>query len=236
MALIDLKKKTRIVLDKRALPQPPRCRVGLCIDISGSMHNEYQDGLVQETVDRLLAIAGTFDDNGEMEVWTFNQGYSTPPVARAADFGSYVRKAILDNPKVDKWGGTNYAPVMNAVLDTYFRGERVVTSGGLFGLFKKTEQQAPKDTHIPALCLFITDGDNSDAAAAERILSEAQKYQIYWQLIGIGNDTDFRFIKRMADDLPNAGFCHFPNLRVSDDAIYEALLTRELCEWLRKLL
>ncbi|HPU80581.1 VWA domain-containing protein [Accumulibacter sp.] len=235
MALIDLKKKTRIVLEKRALPQPPRCRVGLCIDISGSMHNEYQDGLVQETVDRLLAIAGTFDDNGEMEVWTFNQGYSTPPVARAADFGSYVRKAILDNPKVDKWGGTNYAPVMNAVLDTYFRGERVVTSGGLFGLFKKTEQQAPKDTHIPALCLFITDGDNSDAAEAERILREAQKYQIYWQLIGIGNDTDFRFIKKMADDLPNAGFCHFPNLRISDDAIYEALLTGELCDWLRKL-
>jgi hypothetical protein len=235
MALIDLKKKTRIVLEKRALPQPPRCRVGLCIDISGSMHNEYQDGLVQETVDRLLAIAGTFDDNGEMEVWTFNQGYSTPPVARAADFGSYVRKAILDNPKVDKWGGTNYAPVMNAVLDTYFRGERVVTSGGLFGLFKKTEQQAPKDTHIPALCLFITDGDNSDAAEAERILREAQKYQIYWQLIGIGNDTDFRFIKKMADNLPNAGFCHFPNLRISDDAIYEALLTGELCDWLRKL-
>jgi hypothetical protein len=164
MALIDLKKKTRIVLDKRALPQPPHCRVGLCIDISGSMHNEYQDGLVQETVDRLLAIAGTFDDNGEMEVWTFNQGYSTPPVARAADFGSYVKKEILDNPKVDKWGGTNYAPVMNAVLDTYFRGASVVTSGGLFGLFKKTEQQSPKDTHIPALCLFITDGDNSDAA------------------------------------------------------------------------
>jgi hypothetical protein len=234
MALIDLKKKTRIALDKRALPQPPHCRVGLCIDISGSMHNEYQDGLVQETVDRLLAIAGTFDDNGEMEVWTFNQGYSTPPVARAADFGSYVKKEILDNPKVDKWGGTNYAPVMNAVLDTYFRGASVVTSGGLFGLFKKTEQQSPKDTHIPALCLFITDGDNSDAGEAERILRQAQKYQIYWQLIGIGNDTDFRFIKKMADDLPNAGFCHLPNLRVSDDAIYEALLTTELCDWLRK--
>ena len=234
MALIDLKKKTRIVLDKRALPQPPHCRVGLCIDISGSMHNEYQDGLVQETVDRLLAIAGTFDDNGEMEVWTFNQGYSTPPVARAADFGSYVKKEILDNPKVDKWGGTNYAPVMNAVLDTYFRGERV-TSGGFLGMFKKTEQRAPRDIHIPALCLFITDGDNTDEAEAEKILREARQHQIYWQLIGIGTDTDFRFIKKMADDLPNAGFCHFPSLRVSDEAIYEALLTSELCDWLRKL-
>jgi hypothetical protein len=105
MALIDLKKKTRIVLDKRALPQPPHCRVGLCIDISGSMHNEYQDGLVQETVDRLLAIAGTFDDNGEMEVWTFNQGYSTPPVARAADFGSYVKKGDPRQPEGGQVGG-----------------------------------------------------------------------------------------------------------------------------------
>ncbi len=234
MSLIDLKKKTRIVLEKRALPQPPRCRVGLCIDISGSMHNEYQDGLVQETVDRLLAIAGTFDDNGEMEVWTFNQKYSTPPVARAADFGNYVKKAILDNADVDKWGGTNYAPVMNAVLDAYFRGERV-TSGGFLGMFKKTEQRAPRDTHIPALCLFITDGDNNDEAEAEKILREARQHQIYWQLIGIGTDTDFRFIKKMADDLPNAGFCHFPSLRVSDEAIYEALLTSELCDWLRKL-
>ena len=234
MSLIDLKKKTRIVLEKRALPQPPRCRVGLCIDISGSMHNEYQDGLVQETVDRLLAVAGTFDDNGEMEVWTFNQKYSTPPVARAADFGNYVKKAILDNPDVDKWGGTNYAPVMNAVLDTYFRGERV-TSGGFLGMFKKTEQRAPRDIHIPALCLFITDGDNTDEAEAEKILREARQHQIYWQLIGIGTDTDFRFIKKMADDLPNAGFCVFPSLRVSDEAIYEALLTSELCDWLRKL-
>ncbi len=235
MSLIDLKKKTRIVLEKRALPQPPRCRVGLCIDISGSMHNEYQDGLVQETVDRLLAIAGTFDDNGEMEVWTFNQKYSTPPVAKAADFGNYVKKAILDNPNVNKWGGTNYAPVMNAVLDTYFRGERVVTSSGFLGMFKKTEQRAARDTHIPALCLFITDGDNSDEAEAERILREARQYPVYWQLVGIGTDTDFHFIKKMADDLPNAGFCHFPNLKISDEAIYEALLTIELCDWLRKL-
>ena len=56
------------------------------------MHNEYQDGLVQETVDRLLAIAGTFDDNGEMEVWTFNQKYSTPPVARAGGDGLRCRR------------------------------------------------------------------------------------------------------------------------------------------------
>jgi len=235
VSLIDLKKKTRIVLDKRALPQPPRCRVGLCIDISGSMHNEYQDGLVQATVDRLLAIAGTFDDNGEMEVWTFNQKYSTPPVARASDFGNYVKKAILDNPDVAKWGGTNYAPVMNAVLDSYFRGENVVTGGGFLGFFKKTEQRPAKDTHIPALCLFLTDGDNSDETEAAAILREAKRYQIYWQLVGIGNDTDFRFIKKMADELPNAGFCQFANLRASDEAIYEALLTSELCDWLRKL-
>jgi len=235
MSLIDLKKKTRIVLDKRALPQPPRCRVGLCIDISGSMHNEYQDGLVQATVDRLLAIAGTFDDNGEMEVWTFNEKYSTPPAARASDYGHYVKKAILDNPEVAKWGGTNYAPVMNAVLDAYFRGESVVTGSGFLGFFKKTEQRPAKDTHIPALCLFITDGDNSDEGQAAEILREARRFQIYWQLVGIGNDTDFRFIKQMADELPNAGFCHFPNLRISDEAIYETLLTHELCEWLRKL-
>lgn len=235
MSLIDLKKKTRIVLEKRALPQVPRCRVGLCIDISGSMQNEYQDGLVQETVDRLLAIAGTFDDNGEMEVWTFNQKYSTPPVARAADYGHYVKQAILDNPAVDKWGGTNYAPVMNAVLDAYFRKAQKAGSGGLFGLFRKVEQSMVKDIQLPALCLFLTDGDNNDAAEAERILREAQKYPIYWQLVGIGNDTDFRFIKKMAKDLPNAGFCHFPDLRIADEAIYEALLTSELCDWLRRL-
>lgn len=234
MSLIDLKKKTRIVLDKRALPQPPRCRVGLCIDISGSMQNEYQDGLVQATVDRLLAIAGTFDDNGEMEVWTFNQGVSTPPVARASDYGDYVKKAILDNRNVSKWGGTSYAPVMNAVLDAYFRGETVAAAGGFLGFFKKTEQRPARDTHIPALCLFLTDGDNSDEAAAATILREAKRYRIYWQLVGMGNDTDFRFIKKMADELPNAGFCHFPNLRISDEAIYETLLTSELCEWLRQ--
>ena len=63
----------------------------------------------------------------------------------------------------------------------------------------------------------------------------AQHFDLCLLYTSIGTDTDFRFIKKMADDLPNAGFCHFPSLRVSDEAIYEALLTSELCDWLRKL-
>ena len=57
-----LKKKVRIVLEKKQI-QHVTAKVGLVLDISGSMRKLYNDGTVQKVVERILAVASQFDDD-----------------------------------------------------------------------------------------------------------------------------------------------------------------------------
>ncbi len=236
MTLLDLTKKTQLILEKRGISNPPKSRVGLAIDISGSMMDEYQNGLVQKTVDRILAIAQKFDDNGEIDVWTFHNKPSTAPVATAQSFGNYVKECILDNPKISKWGGTSYAPVLNLILDHYYRGITTVKKeGGFlgFGAKKTVEHKQAENVDIPALMLFITDGDNDDKSATDKLLEDSKTFSIYWQLVGVSNQCDFKYLKKKADELPNVGFAHLPDLNASDEVILEALITPEFTNWIK---
>ena len=58
--------------------------------------------------------------------------------------------------------------------------------------------------------------------------------QIYYQLIGVGNEK-FRFLRQAAERFPNVGFLAVTDLTtfVADDGIYEQLLPKELCAWLK---
>lgn len=237
MSFIDLEKreqKVGIILEKRNILKAPIVRVGMACDISGSTQPLYKDGHIQETVDRLLAIAGKFDDNGEMDMWSFTEDYDALEVATKDDYGSYVEKHILHNNSITKWGGTHYGPVMNAAVDFYFRGH-VEHKGGFLGFGAKDVVVEAENTHIPALVLFITDGANGDHAAAAKILRDAQKYPLYWSMVGVGDPKEFGFLQQMADELPNVGFINMSSLKVSDDEIYEQLISEEFCTWVKNL-
>lgn len=233
MSVIDLKKKSFIVLEKRGLKKPPPCRVGLALDVSGSMRDEYEGGLVQSTVDRLLAYASNFDDNGEMEVWTFDDRASEAPTVSLKDHANYVEKQIINNPNIIKWHSTEYGGVCRMMLDYYFKGKRKFSLGGaLKGLFGKKEP-AP-DTTSPTMILFITDGENTDPDYALSVFQESQKYNVYWQLIGVSNDSEFKFVRMIADKYDNAGFVKLPSLKMTDEQMYDALITDEVVTWLKK--
>ena len=136
--LIDLSKKVEVVLAKRNLTNV-KAHVGVAMDISGSMQKLYTNGTVQLTMDRLLAVACKFDDNQTLDAWTFSNGYDAISPITPDLFSSYVKQHILDNKKVTKWGGTNYAPVIQAAIEHY-GFERTATpasGGGFFGMFKK---------------------------------------------------------------------------------------------------
>jgi hypothetical protein len=64
-------------------------------------------------------------------------------------------------------------------------------------------------------------------------MRDAQKHPLYWQLVGVGDPAEFGFLREMADELPNVGFLHLPSLDISDDDLYEQLLSEELCTWLK---
>lgn len=235
--MIDLKKKVDIVLTKRNINNVT-ARVGLAIDISGSMQSLYRAGVVQAVVERILAVATRFDDNGEMDVWTFSNGFDRLNGVSERDFNNYVTREILQNNNISKWGGTSYSPVINDVLSTYFPASfKETVKKGLFGMFGKKETvevSTPLDQQEAAIIIFITDGENGDAQETIRLLEQAHNKKIYFQFVGIGNEA-FRFLNKVADDYSNTGFLKIADIaRISDDDLYEGLITDELSTWLKQ--
>lgn len=244
--LIDLKKKVGIVLAKRAVSANVVAQVAFAIDISGSMQDMYNNGTVQKVVDRLLAIASRFDDNGSMDSWAFHNDSFSLPAATEKDFdNNYVKRCILKNPDVDLWGGTSYSPVMADINEHYFGNARAVSASEPKGLFGKmfgskpaavepVENQAGKSTD-PVFVIFVTDGVSDDENATRKMIEKSMNKNIYWQFVGIGTGSSFKFLADIADEYPNTGFVPVPKIEnISDEDLYMALLNEEFCGWIKQ--
>lgn len=231
MSNIDLAKRTEkvgIILAKRNVPNAPTVRVGASLDVSGSTQGLYSRGVMQETVERLAAIALKFDDNGELDMWSFDNSVTVLETATAENLNGYVNAEIM-NKRISKWGGTSYAPPLKSALDKYFPEKSA--AGGFMGMFKKT---APVNDSTPAMLLFVTDGECDDKATARKILEAAANKNVYFQMVGVGPSRYFDFLQKAADDLPNVGFVNMENLDMTDDDLYEQLISQEMCDWIKK--
>lgn len=182
-------------------------RVAVVLDYSGSMEDLYANGTVQEILDRLLPVAMQFDDNGEMEVWLFDNTYRRIDDISLDNYYNYIRNEnILCKYRM---GGTEYSPVINDVV-------------------KKYTKEMPSD--LPSLILFITDGDNfdTDKPKATRAIIEASKHPIFWQFVGIGR-SDFNYLETLDEMdgryVDNANFFSVNDIKsISDMELYNRLL------------
>lgn len=225
---LNLEKKqelVRLCLEKRKVPTDIRLSVKLVLDVSGSIKWLFDNGTIQELVDRLIPVAMRFDDNQSIEAYAFGTNVAKVNDIQVSDFGSYVnRKFLSEVPSRTLWSGTKYSVALDKVL-----GDSAIAKVRLFGsLFgkKKAEQ--------PGYVMFVTDGETQgDEYETEELLRRYQAANVYVQLIGIGN-ANFSFLERMADKFSNVGFVTFPRLEVTDDeAMYSELLGQELCEWVK---
>ncbi|MDR5773799.1 VWA domain-containing protein [Caballeronia sp. LP006] len=251
MSIINLNKpalaaradSVAIILSKRSLPRPPIVRVAAALDISGSAKGLYESGIIQETHDRMLGIAMKFDDNGEIDTWTFTDTFDRLPTATPENYGAYITEEVMKNASVRKWGATEYAPVMTDIVNFFFAAA-APDANDKPGFFRRlfgapqndvTVANAAPANNMPVWVLFVTDGQNPafDRARVWKLLRETQKFPIYWSLIGVGNPDEFAFLEEVAEQLPNAGFLHLESLDISDQAIYEQLITEEFCDWVR---
>jgi hypothetical protein len=210
--LLNLRKNTlQLCLEKTNLLNT-KARVAVALDFSGSMSRLYKDGSVQAVIERLLPIAVQFDDNGEMELWLFDNGYKRMPNISLNNYYGYIKREILD--KGYRMGGTCYAPVMKDIANKYIK-----------------EEPMPIADYV----IFITDGANSDRAAAKETIVENANYPIFWQFVGIGNER-FEFLRKL-DELDgryvdNANFFALDDIeRVADSVLYQRLLN-EYPGWL----
>lgn len=205
-----LKKKADVVVQELGLAGQ-RARVGLAIDISGSMNQMFKSGTVQRVVERILALAMKFDDNGAIDVFLFGvNDYECGELNEAGFFG-YVDREIVAKRKLEN--GTKYAGVMKRILDKY---------------------SAEKGD--PAYVMFVTDGDNGDPSQTEKIIIDASRHAVFWQFIGVGVAA-FEFLQQLdtmsGRMIDNANFFKVNDLdKISDDELYRRMLG-EFPSWLK---
>ncbi|CAM4406657.1 VWA domain-containing protein [Paenibacillus alkaliterrae] len=236
--LIDLSKKATISLTKKGLTDV-RARVGLAVDISGSMVQLFRSGVVQNTCERTLGLAMNFDDNEAADVFLFGiKDYGIGEIQKS-NFFDFVDREITKKYKLE--AGTQYAGVLRRIVDFYFPGAvSEKKSGGLFGFGGKKELQldtAKFQKQEPVYILFVTDGNCTDDRETEDIIRKASKLGIFFQFVGIGNES-FNFLRKL-DDLQgrfidNAAFFSVKNLaQTSDDDLYDKLL-HEFPSWINE--
>lgn len=219
--LIDLKKKASNAVKSVGLGNQ-RTKVALVLDYSGSMRPLYKQGVVQKVSERLLALASQFDDDGCIEVFIFSHEDFEVGSLCENNFYEFIDREIF---KKYKFGRTEYAGVMQRVVQKYFPG--VIED------FTVKETKTVKE---PVFVIFITDGNNSDRRNSTKIIKESSKLGIFWQFIGIG-DEEFKFLQKL-DDLTgrvidNADFFHLNDLdTISEEELYSRLLN-EFPGWIK---
>lgn len=249
---VSLKKKS-IDLDKKKLV----LRVACALDISGSMSNLYSRGVVSEFVGKLLPFGMVFDDNAQIDMWAFNNDSRELPPAVESVYDDYVGNC-MGNVRI--CGGTSYAPAMEDIYAEYFGNNvkmKTVTEeievqeerpvGGFFAkLTGKTETVTVKKTvskqvvddkqvadTTPAMVFFQTDGENNDKSAVRALLTKHRNTPVYWFMVGVGNES-FSFLKELARDFDNVDFIGVKDLDLSDEDLYDKLLSEEFGEWTAK--
>jgi len=209
--LVSLAKPIKGALKKFKL-QDVIAKVAIAIDISGSMKKRYNNGTVQELIEKTLPLAVQFDDDGQMDCWYF------------ATICKKMKDINLDNYKsavpsdwrnlMDYLGGVNNEPiVIREIIETF------------------------KDSLIPVYVLFVSDGGVANKSKIKSLMKEASLYPIFWQFMGIGG-SNYGILEQL-NTMPgrvidNAGFFAIDDFKkLSNEEVYDRLL-KEFPIWLKK--
>ena len=188
-------------------------RVGLVLDISGSMVPRFKNGTVQSIVNKTLPLAVQFDDDGELDFWFYG---TTARKMDSVNLKNYTTAVPEDwkHLMLDLGGRNNEPIVMRMVVDEY------------------------KDTKIPAYVLFITDGGVNQKKEIQNIITEASHLPIFWQFVGVGG-KNYGILEKLdtmtGRYVDNAGFFALDDFKkVSNEELYARLL-EEFPSWLEEI-
>lgn len=208
-AMVDLTKKAQVSLQKKGLAGV-RAATYLVLDHSHSMRSMFKSGLVQRFCERVLALGSVLDDDGTVPVIMFDSTAYPSLDVRVDDYHGAVDMILS---KIPRWGSTNYADAVAAVV----------------------EEHRDSGVEAPGLVIFQTDGRPSNQRAAKEALRAASHHPLFFSFIGFGNDS-FDFLRKL-DDLDgrvvdNASFYPAGTVTMSEGDLYDGLL-HEFGAWLR---
>ena len=205
-----------------------KAKVVVILDYSASMRMLYNNGTVQRTLNKLVPIGLTFDDNGEIEVYLFNQGYRKFDNMNISNYKQYKYQVI--DKAYWSMGMTAYAPVLRAVLEDTGKIKKA-------GLFKNKTKCI--DDGDDVFVIFITDGETNSADRNEtnKVIRLSSQTNTYIQFIGIG-DTEFGYLETLdtigGRKIDNTGFSSMKSLeKASDEELYNTILSG-FAEWIKQ--
>ncbi|TCM66455.1 stress response protein SCP2 [Acinetobacter calcoaceticus] len=212
--LLDLTKKSLISLEKNNLLGVV-ARVGLVLDRSGSMYNQYKLGDVQKVIDRVLPLAMNFDDDGSFECWAFGKKNIRLDDVSLNNVNNYVESTQGGWRKWNIGSAVNYEPA--AIEDVM-------------------QHYAQFNDNIPTYIVFISDGGIYENRKITKLITDAAHRPIFWQFIGIGGNN-YGILEKL-DDMSGriVDNCNFFSLdhieQTSDEQLYDLLL-QEFPMWLK---
>ena len=215
--LVSLAKKATMSLEKNQLTQI-KAQVGLVLDASGSMHQQYVQGFVQEVIERLLPLAVHFDDDGTIECWAFGEKPTQLDSISLANVKNYVE--------------TNHAGWKKWKVGARFNDEPKVIEQ-VIQFFQKNAMAG-----VPIYILFISDGGVGilNSRKIKTLISDAAKLPIFWQFVGIGG-SNYGILEQL-DDLngrvvDNCNFFSLDRLHDVDEQRLYDLMLQEFPLWLK---
>jgi hypothetical protein len=212
-------------------------KVAVALDFSGSMASVYRSGAMQRLVEKVLALATQFDDDGAIDFFVFDSRAAYLGEISLGDFAGSVNR--LTSGRI--MGSTNYADAFLTVRDHFGFTPPPVPKRGLFGLRKGAAPMArgsvtPAD--IPVFVLFLTDGAPDDQDAAVQSLTEVSTAPIFWKFLSIGSQS-VRFLEQLDGYeerfVDNANYEPIGDVdAISDAALFEKML-QEFPDWLKEV-
>lgn len=222
-----------------------RAQVGFAMDVSGSMSYLYKNGYMQLFNNRIYPIAEKFDDNQSMDVCIFDDQAIEMIDMDASNYQDYIEKEII-NSDMDIWGGTYYEPAISIFVKKWFGNSNLPKTKIKKGLFSKLfgsskEEEVENNNNekistiqkIPSYLIFQTDGENFDANQTKAMIEKLKNFDMFISFVGVGNES-FNFIRELSEQYENVGFFHIADIKnISDEEIYEGLITEKLSSWLK---
>lgn len=223
-----LEKQFDLVLDKTGLTASNiKARFGVAMDISGSMSGEFASRTVSNTLRVLHAPATRMDDDGNLEVFAYNDKAHKLPDVTSENIEGYVTSHSIGGKDIG--GYTLFAPVLQAFINSWFPQK-----GGFLGFGGKRDTSGD-----PAYLALLSDGNfesSRDYMETRQILEASSSLPIFVHvfLFGQGRCDEWREIENQS----NVSVTQISSLRAVTDnptLMYERLLSQKVQDFYKHI-
>lgn len=170
--------------------------IGL-MDESYSMQGFFNDGTVQEIVERALAWAASVDSDGMAPFGGFADGHIWHEDVDLTNVNGIVRSRGWQ-----PWGMTNLAASLQAILDM-------------------VHQMGDGWQMDPILLFIVTDGMPQNQAEVKRLICELSQYPVFIKILRVGNDHGAKQFVEYMDNMTEGRLVD--NVEAPDDGLWKGM-------------